>query len=369
MTTGMIRTSPAAASRSPTSVSTFAQKPRRRLNILNIRALAFVLTVALCGAVTAADRPLLTWKDLAARPKAKPDATFAYGSDHMQKVDLWVPAGPGPHPVVLMVHGGCWQTSIADRSIMDWIAADLRSEGVAVWNIDYRGVDRQGGGYPGTFLDAAAAADLLRTEGPRRGLDLSRVLAVGHSAGGHLALWLAGRPRLPAASPLHSADPLPIAHVISLGGLPDLEATAASPDNGCGTEVVAKLVDTPPRYADTSVPRLLPLGVPQDLVNGREDRIIPLRMATDYAARATTAGDKATLHVVPQTGHVELIAPGSAAWAVTKRLIHQFLPRRGRGTSRRLVEGRAVQATRQAEPPLHPQPAAGGPPPRAGEER
>ena len=278
--------------------------------------------------MTAAAEPnLLTWADLTSRPRPHADATLSYGADRMQTVDVWVPAGPGPHPVVLMVHGGCWQTSIADRSLMDWIAADLRASGIAVWNIDYRGVDRKGGGYPGTFADAAAATDLLRREGVRFKLDLTRVVAVGHSAGGHLALWLAARPRLPQDSALRTADPLPIAHVISLGGLPDLEATAASPDNGCGTEVVTRLVGDPPRYSDTSVPRLLPLGVPQDLVNGREDRIIPYRMATDYVARARAAGDPVTLHTVPNSGHVELIAPDTPAWSETKRLVRAALAR------------------------------------------
>ncbi len=265
----------------------------------------------------------LTWADLTARPRATPDATIAYGDDALQKVDVWLPAEPGPHRTVLMVHGGCWQTAIADRRLMDWVADDLRRSGYAVWNIDYRGVDRDGGGYPGTFADAAAAADALRTHAARFGLDTSRVVALGHSAGGHLALWLAARPRLPATSSLATPDPLKIAHVISLGGLPDLEATAASPDNGCGTEVVAKLIGTARAdpYADTSVPRLFPLGVPQDLVNGRTDRIIPFRMATDYVARARAAGDSATLHEVADTGHVELVTPGTAAWAETKRLI------------------------------------------------
>ena len=278
--------------------------------------------------MTAAAEPnLLTWADLTSRPRPHADATLSYGADRMQTVDVWVPAGPGPHPVVLMVHGGCWQTSIADRSLMDWIAADLRAGGVAVWNIDYRGVDRKGGGYPGTFADAAAATDLLRREGVRFKLDLTRVVAVGHSAGGHLALWLAARPRLPQDSPLRTAKPLPIAHVVSLGGLPDLEATAGSPDNGCGTEVVAKLVGNPPHYADTSVPRLLPLGVPQDLVNGREDRIIPYRMAIDYVTRAEFAGDTVALHTVPRTGHVELVTPDTPAWTETKRLIRAAFAR------------------------------------------
>ena len=266
---------------------------------------------------------LMTWPDLTGRPRPSPDATIAYGTDSMQKVDLWLPKNAGPHRVVLMVHGGCWQTAIADRKLMNWVAADLRDAGYAVWNVDYRGVDRPGGGYPGTFADVARSADQLTAQAAKYRLDLRRVVAVGHSAGGHLALWLAARPRLPASSPLRSPRPLRIAHVISLGGLPDLEATAASPDNGCGTEVVARLVgtDRPDRYADTSIPRLLPLRVHQDLVNGREDRIIPYRLATGYEDAARRAGDAVALHTVPATGHVELIAPDTAAWAETKRLI------------------------------------------------
>ncbi|WCM29382.1 alpha/beta hydrolase [Sphingomonas sp. QA11] len=298
--------------------------------------LAPIALLALIPAVMTATAPsLLTWADLTARPQPRPDATIAYGDDDMQKVDVWLPAGKGPLPTplptVLMVHGGCWTTSIADRSLMNWIADDLRKDGIAVWNIDYRGVDRPGGGYPGTFLDTAAAADSLIAHAKRFHLDTGHIVAVGHSAGGHLALWLAARPKLPKGSPLRTATPLPIAHVISLGGLPDLEATAASPDNGCGTDVVRQLVgppDTRPDvYADTSIPRLLPIGVPQDLVNGREDRIIPIRLGTGYEAKARQAGDNARLHLVPATGHVELVTPDTRAWAETRRLIRAALQR------------------------------------------
>ncbi|KQN29442.1 alpha/beta hydrolase [Sphingomonas sp. Leaf38] len=287
-------------------------------------AAALLLPLAIVPTPALAD--LLKWPDLTSRAKPTADATIAYGPDQMQKVDVWLPKGKGPFPVVVMVHGGCWTTGIADRSLMNWIANDLRQSGVAVWNIDYRGVDRTGGGYPGTFADAAQATDALAKQARRFKLDTARITAIGHSAGGHLALWLAARPKLPSTSPLYAAHPLRIDHAISLGGLPDLEATAASPGNGCGVEVVAKLVGPPgPRhpdvYTDTSVPRLLPLGVRQDLINGREDRIIPFVMATDYVAKAVAAGDTATLHVIPATGHVELIAPETAAWAAAKRLI------------------------------------------------
>jgi acetyl esterase/lipase len=255
---------------------------------------------------------LMTWPDLLERPRPAPSATVHYGTDALQVADVWLPAGAGPHPVALMVHGGCWQTDIADRTIMNWIADDLRRRGIAVWNIDYRGVDRPGGGYPGTFQDVAAAADALRAHAAEYHLDAGRVVAIGHSAGGHLALWLAARPRLPAGSPLRTADPLPIAEVVSLGGLPDLEEAARS-ENGCGNEVVSRL--TGGHFADTSVPRLAPLGLPQVLINGRQDRIIPIPYAEGYARPMRAAGDDVRVRMLDATGHVELVAPETAAWA------------------------------------------------------
>ena len=289
------------------------------------------------GGSAAASARLMTWPDLLQRSRPAPNATVHYGSDPLQVVDVWVPAGPGPHPTALMVHGGCWQTEIADRTIMNWIADDLRRRGIAVWNIDYRGVDRPGGGYPGTFQDAAAATDALRAHAAEYHLDIGRVVAIGHSAGGHLALWLAGRPRLPAGSPLRTADPLPIAAAISLGGLPDLEEAARS-ENGCGNEVVVRLtggiragrIDP---FTDTSVPRLAPLGVPQVLINGRQDRIIPVAYAEGYARPMRAAGDDVRVRMLDATGHVELVAPETAAWAAAvEELWRAFRARRGDGS-------------------------------------
>ena len=149
-------------------------------------ALSAGLALAACAVTSEGDRNpiqtkgrgadgLMAWPDLLERPRPQPSVSLPYGQDPLQVVDLWLPSGEGPHPTVLMVHGGCWQSEIADRTIMNWIADDLRRRGIAVWNIDYRGVDR-GGGYPGTFLDAAAAADALRTHAGRYRLDLSRLV-------------------------------------------------------------------------------------------------------------------------------------------------------------------------------------------------
>jgi acetyl esterase/lipase len=281
---------------------------------------------ALIGTVAAAPAPkLIKFSELKARSHPTPTTTVRYGSDPLQVVDVWLPAGRGPFPTVLMIHGGCWQTDVADRHLMDWVSNDLKRRGIAVWNIDYRGVDRPGGGYPGTFLDAAAAADALRDHAREFDLDTSHIVAVGHSAGGHLALWLAGRPRLPASSALHSARPLPIAAVVSLGGLPDLELETKV-DNGCGKTVSATVAGG--HYAETSVPRLAPLGVRQYLVNGLDDPIIPTLLATDYQKKMRAAGDKVTVDWIPASGHFELIAPETNAWATAVRDIERALGRR-----------------------------------------
>lgn len=299
-----------------------------------MKALAAALALALAACAMGDAAPpqkasgkdgLMVWPDLLERARPEPQHSIEYGPAQMQRVDLWLPEGEGPHPTVLMVHGGCWQTEIADRRIMNWIAEDLRSRGIAVWNIDYRGVDREGGGYPGTFLDAAAAADALRTHAAKFNLDIEPLVATGHSAGGHLALWLAGRHRLPEASPLRAPDPLPIDAVVSLGGLPDIEEAARPPGSGCGTEVIAKL--TGGHFADTSVPRLAPLGVRQVLVNGLQDRIIPTAYAEGYAAPMRAAGDSVEVRLVDRTGHVELIAPESEAWKVAVEEIEKALGR------------------------------------------
>ena len=261
----------------------------------------------------AVEPALMKWPALLERPRPEPDTTFRYGDAALQVVDVWLPAGSGLHPTVLMIHGGCWQSEVADRRIMNWIADDLRKRGIAVWNIDYRGVDRDGGGYPGTYLDTAAAADALRAHAAEYRLDLSHLVAVGHSAGGHLALWLAGRRNLPSNSPLRAGTPIAIRKVVSLGGLQDLEAAARPPGSGCGTEVIGQ-ISGGGKWDETSVPRLAPLHVEQVLVNGAQDRIIPTAYASIYADKMRAKGERVKVRMVDHTGHVELIAPETAAW-------------------------------------------------------
>ena len=289
-----------------------------------MRRIAVLLFASFAGAAAMAT---MTWSDLTSRPKPAADAVIAYGADPLQHVDLWRPRGAGPFPVVLMVHGGCWSTDIATADLMNWIAGDLRGRGIAVWNIEYRGVDRPGGGYPGTFQDVAAAAGALRIAAPKYRLSLDRVVAVGHSAGGHLALWLAARPGLSAASPLRGGPSVALKAVISLGGLPDLQAAATPPGDTCGANVIPKLVGRPTAarpdvYADTS-PALLPQPAePVTLVNGSVDPIAPPYFADAYAARV---GGRPRRILIGGEGHVELITPGTKSWQTTVALIESAL--------------------------------------------
>ncbi len=273
---------------------------------------------------------IMTWNDLLSRPKVQPTHSIQWGEGATDIADLWLPDGAGPHPVVLMIHGGCWQKAIADRTLMNWAADDLRKRGMAVWNIEYRGVDESGGGYPGTFTDVARAADALRGQAAAYNLDLNRVAAIGHSAGGHLALWLAGRNRLPAASPTRMDNPLPLVGVINSGGLADLAGSVSVTDRSCLADIYAALVgDISPTRAnvlsDTSPAELLPLRVPQVSVNGHRDRIAPPVLGETWARKAQAAGDDATVEIVLDTGHVELIAPGSKAWEIEAAALVRML--------------------------------------------
>lgn len=278
------------------------------------------------------ENPIMTWPDLLTRAKPAADATLSYGPDALQVVDVWVPPadkwGAGPHPAVIMLHGGCWQTAVAERDIMNWIAGDLRSHGVGVWNIEYRGVDR-GGGMPGTYEDVGRAADLFAAKGGGYGLKTDGVrIAIGHSAGGHLALWLARRPGLAADDALRGATPIGIDVAISQGGLPDLRAGAASVGHACGAEAPAAMARGD--YARTSPPEM-PLGSAREMqFNNERDRITPPATGAAYVAAMAKRGAAVTMEVTPGEGHVELIAPDSVSWGKQRAAILALLGLTGR---------------------------------------
>jgi len=229
-----------------------------------------------------------------------------------------LPEGAGPFPVVLLVHGGCWRSALPGLEFVRSFAAALQARGLAVWNVEYRRLGDEGGGYPGTFLDVAAAADFLRELARQHPLDLERVVAVGHSAGGHLVLWLAGRPRIAESSPLRARDPLRLRHVFSLGGLGDLKAMHEyHGDAVCGAGTIPLLTGADARsddaYSDTSPVNLLPLGVPATMIVGAYDAALPPFFNAAYRDFAATKGDRVDVIVQSDAGHFDVVAPWTPA--------------------------------------------------------
>jgi acetyl esterase/lipase len=280
--------------------------------------------LAIAPMTQAAEPALVTWAELKVRPRPTTPHRIPYGSDASQFVELWLPDGPGPHPTVLMLHGGCWQAKVDTIGLTNYMADDLKRRGIAVWNVEYRSIDQEGGGYPGTFLDVAAAADALRIHAARYALRTDKVVAIGHSAGGHLALWLAARAKIAPSSPLAANDPLRLSAVVSIGGLPDLQAVQAAGGLGCGPDCIPLLVGAalrPTPYADTSPAELLPLGIPYWVVDGDSDVIAPSASGEAFHAKAIAKGDRSTLKILDRTGHFDLIAPETKAWSYVAGLL------------------------------------------------
>lgn len=242
-----------------------------------------------------------------------------YGTDPLQFGELSIPEGSGPYPIVILIHGGFWRAAY-DLTLMTDLAKDLARQGIAAWNIEYRRVGNVGGGWPGTLLDVAQATDYLQTIATGYQLDTSQVVAVGHSAGGHLAFWLAARQKIPPQSLLAIATtPLRLTGAISLAGVVDL---AQSWRLNLGRDAANELLgggfdEVPERYAAASPAALLPIGVPQVLIHGTEDDRVPLIVSQDYAKKALALGDPVTLIELPGADHFVVIDPTSAAWHTT----------------------------------------------------
>jgi len=272
------------------------------------------------GAVaTAAQAEPVSVQAYMGQPQIRADARIAYGPASAQVVDLFLPKGKGPHPVVVLIHGGCYLAEYQGLSQTSAAAADLAKRGYAVWNVEYRKLGEPGAGYPGTFLDVADAVDRIRAEAPRYHLDTAKVVALGHSAGGHLALWAAGRHRLPKSSPLWRADPLRIRAVVSLGGIGDLKGQADVFAGACGAEPIPTIIGKATRenpYADTSPAELLPLGVRVVMISGAFDHVMPPFTGRAFVEKLRKAGDSAEVMAIPDAGHFDVVMPTTEAWKV-----------------------------------------------------
>jgi len=283
-----------------------------------------------CVAVPASGQRPLPFDSVAALTAPAPDHRIAYGAGPLQFGNLRLPKRPGPHPVVLFIHGGCFlsQYSISHVAALEQAFAD---SGYAVWSIEYRRVGDDGGGWPGTFEDVARAADHLRIVAKQYSLDLRRVVAAGHSAGADFALWLAARNRIRPESPLRVKKPLAIRAVLALAPAPDLGALQAQ---GVCDHVVDKLMGgspttVPERYRDVSPALMIPIGVPQVVIIGGQDRNWgPPGRA--YQSAVAAARDTLVRFVdAPDAGHFDVIAPTSTSWGLVMQALRDLFGRIG----------------------------------------
>lgn len=232
-----------------------------------------------------------------------------YGADDLRSGELRLPKGKGPFPVAVLIHGGCWQAAMDTRAGTTPLAEALRSRGIAVWNIEYRRLGNEGGGWPGTFTDVAAGVDHLTTLAKRHPLDLTRVTIVGHSAGAHLALWAASRARLPAPYGPGAVKPV---SVVAIDGPGALAPFVGIDEEVCGQPVIVPLMggtpkEKPDAYRLASPADHLPLGTRQLLVEAALGDLMK-----PYAAAARASGDKVEELAPANANHFDIITPDSA---------------------------------------------------------
>lgn len=272
-------------------------------------------------------------RDILTRTPLTADHRIPYGTDASQFGDLWLPAGHGPHRTVVFIHGGWWQSEY-DLAYAGFPCNRLRQDGFAVWSLEYRRVGSTGGGWPATFEDVAAGFDHLTTLAGRYPLDLSRVIAIGHSAGGHLAFWLAGRHHIEATSVLYQPQPrIALSGVIALAGAVDLGLTIALSGSGefahDKDEVKSLMGGTPAehpdRYRAGDPGELLPLGVPQVLIQGTNDQQIPPELPAMWSKKARRIGDSVTVTILPGADHFEIVDPDLTAFEPVRAAVRTLL--------------------------------------------
>jgi acetyl esterase/lipase len=234
-----------------------------------------------------------------------------YGPGDQQFGQLWLPDGEGQHPIAVLIHGGAWRAPYR-LDLMEPLAADLAGRGFAAWNLEYRRVG-SGGGYPATLHDVTAGCAALAGLAKAHRLDAARLVLIGHSAGGQLALWAAARVRPACAVSLAGMIDLRTCHALGTCGGAAAEFLGGTPD------------ELPERYATASPAELLPLGVPQVLVHGTADVDVEPSITDTYAALATAAGDVLTILRPDRVDHFDVIDPATPIWAATVDAVWETL--------------------------------------------
>lgn len=278
---------------------------------------ALLLLIAQSLPATAAETmEIMTSADLAEFDNPPADARIHYGDDPLQFGDLRVPAGDGPHPVAIFFHGGCWLAEF-DISHSDKLTAALAQKGIATWSLEYRRVGNPGGGWPGTFQDIGAGADYLVSIADEYKLDLYRVITMGHSAGGQLAIWAAARAAIPADSDIAADNPIRVDGVLALA--PAAELRGLHEAEHCG-HVVDELMagspeEQPDHYRWGNPAENSPGPLPQILIIGKHDTVwAPSGLS--YFDIAKARGDDVKMIEATESGHFEMIDPDSSTWPI-----------------------------------------------------
>jgi acetyl esterase/lipase len=277
--------------------------------------------------------------DVLSRPAPAADHRIAYGAGPQQFGDLWLPQaqtkehGTRLLPLVVFYHGGWWRSEY-DLAYAGHLCAALKKDGIAVWSVEYRRVGSTGGGWPATFLDAGAGYEFVATLAKSYPLDLSRVCTMGHSAGGHLAFWIAGRHHIDAHSEISQQAHVALRGAVALAGAVDLRMaiefsgyfTFAHDKQEVYALMGGRPEDVPDRYKAANPGDLLPFNVPQVVIQGTSDGQIPPDLPARWAERARRIGDSVTLSLIPGAGHFDVVDPESAAWSTVRqqvlRLVH-----------------------------------------------
>lgn len=274
----------------------------------------------------------ITWKEVVATPQPPAGERIAYGTAPQQFGELRMPLAKSgashKFPVAVLIHGGCWLAEY-DYRYFNPLAAALTAQGIATWTIEYRRLGDAEGGWPNTLLDVAKATDHLREIAKTHPLDTRRVISIGHSAGGQLALWLGARQQLKKSSALYLRQPLALQGVVGLAAITDLNSYRIGEPGSCNSSVDQLMGGTPEqqaaRYAEASPRALLPLGVAQWFIQGGKDPIVPAASVTDYIAAAQRAGDVVSLSDDAELGHFDPAVPqtrlGAAAIAAARQLL------------------------------------------------
>jgi len=259
-----------------------------------------------------------TFNQVIALPASAPDAKLFYGKSEQQFGELWLPSDAPAKgaPLLILIHGGCWLNAfnIAHSRAM---AMSLKLQGYGVWSLEYRRVGDVGGGFPGSFMDVGEGVDYVR-QLHHYPLDLRRVVLIGHSAGGHLALWASSRAQLPAGHRFHQADALPVQGVVGLAAIIDL-AVYAQGHSQCQQAAVELMGGTPeqqPQRYQWASPVNLPLASNTLLIHGIDDSIVSFAQSQSAAVRLD-----AEWLPIANAGHFDLIHPQADAWVSVLRAI------------------------------------------------